>query len=152
MKYLEKFKFYGARVKFYEYTDSNLLNTILNKVVESFHGYKCSIENYLDEPTNPYWFTCKFKAKSGIDAANKIYDYKIFLKEKKEQLEKLPEIENVNYQCKGRTSPMKPEGKYANYLKAGNIIFEFKVQLTEQAFNDVQLEIEYHKNAKKYNL
>lgn len=147
MRYLQTYE----KFKFVDYTDSDFLNFILNKVREPYYGMKCSISNYLSA-ANPFWFTCIFKAKNNRDATNKIYEYKIFMKEKKEQLKKLPEIENIDYQCKGRNEPINSNSKYSVRKKAGEIVFEVKVQLTEQAFNDVQLEIEYHQNSKDYNL
>ena len=149
MKYLqvyEKFKMVDYHL------DNDLLNLILNKVAEPFHGIKCYINNYQFEPTNPFWFTCKFRAKSGIEASNNIQYYTVFLKEKKEQLEKMPEIENVKFTYKGRFEPLKPDGKYGNWARAGQSIFEVEIYLKEEIFDEIRLEYEYHQNAKKYNL
>lgn len=148
MRYLQTYE------KYVEYTYSEILNRILNKITEPFHGYKCSIKNKMFDPSNPncYWVLCEFTAKSGIEASGNRGIYNIIIDSKKEQLEKFEEINDVKYNSLGRLEPLEPGSKQAGYHLAKKRLYEFYIYLTNNAVNEIELEFDYHKSIEKYNL
>lgn len=159
MKYLRTYENYKYN------TYSEILNKILNKIAEPFHGYKLHVLNHMFEKNNAitagdpvgskfYWVACKFVAKNKIEISGNRGIYNIFLSEKKEGLEKFSEVEKVFFNGRGRFTPLAPDenAKYGNLAKANESVYEFKIYLTKEAIEEITIEYELSNVAKQYNL
>jgi len=93
--------------KFTDYTDSNILNIILNSITEhKKNEYKCKLDHrYFDEKNKNYWLVVVFAAKNYTEKIKFLDEFENSLNKKILKISTFPEVENVE---------ILPSGKKAN--------------------------------------